>query len=97
MSDRFAADAGGVDGLRARGIRYVAVSEAQYGRFFLRTHKPTKSEQTDYDRQKKFYERLFQEGELLSECKAGLLPILQPHIRFYYLPPEIVTIKEDQR
>src|SRR5262245_15542824 len=28
----------------------------------------------------------FREGELLWECKAGLLPILQPHIRLYYLP-----------
>jgi hypothetical protein len=89
--------AGSIDELRAQGIRYVAVSEAEYGRFFLRSHKPTKSERADYDRQKKFYERLFREGELLWECKAGLLPILQPQIRLYYLPSEIVTTKEDQR
>ncbi len=84
----FAADVGSIDDLRARGIRYVAVSEGDYGRFFLRTHKPTKSNQVDYDRQRKFYERLFREGELLWECKAGLLPILQPQIRLYYLPSE---------
>ena len=86
LGRRFAADIGGIEELRAGGIRYVAVSEADYGRFFLRTHKPTMSMLPDYDRQKKFYERLFREGELLWECKAGLLPILQPHIRLYYLP-----------
>ena len=30
--------------------------------------------------------------ELVWECKTGLLPILQPQIRLYYLPPEIATI-----
>jgi hypothetical protein len=83
-----AADVGSIDELRARGIRYVAVSESDYGRFFLQTYKPTKSKQGDYDRQKKFYEQLFRDGELLWECKAGLLPILQPQIRLYYLPSE---------
>jgi hypothetical protein len=83
-----AADAGSIDELRARGIRYVAVSEGEYGRFFLRTHRPTKGTLAGYNRRKEFYGRLFREGELLWECKAGLLPILQPHIRLYYLPPE---------
>jgi Dolichyl-phosphate-mannose-protein mannosyltransferase len=90
VGGQFAADVGSIDELRARGIRYVAVSQSEYGRFLLRNHKPTKRAQANYDRQKKFYERLFREGELLWECKAGLLPILQPQIRFYYLPPEIV-------
>ena len=96
VSGQFAADVGSIDELRARGIRYVPVSKTDYGRFFRQTHKPTKSELTDYDRRKKFYERLFREGELLWECKAGLLPILQPQIRFYYLSSEIVTSEEDQ-
>jgi hypothetical protein len=86
VGGHFAADVGSIDDLRARGIRYVAVSKDEYGRFFLRNHKPTKSVQANYDRQKKFYERLFREGQLLWECKAGLLPILQPQIRLYYLP-----------
>lgn len=83
----FAADPGGIDALRARGVSYVAVSEAEYGRFFLPNHKPSKSVQADYDRQKKFYEHLFRDAKLLWECQAGLLPILQPHMRLYYLPP----------
>jgi hypothetical protein len=70
-----------------RGITYVAVSEAEYGRFFLRNHKPSEKVQASYDRQKQFYERLFREGELLWDCKGGLLPILEPKILFYYLPP----------
>ena len=86
-----AADVGSIDELRARDIRYIAVCEGKYGRFFLRNHMPTKSGRADYDRRKKFYEQLFQEGELLWECKAGLLPILQPEIRLYYLPPGTVT------
>jgi Dolichyl-phosphate-mannose-protein mannosyltransferase len=84
----FAADVGSIDELRARGIRYIAVAEKDYGWFFRRTHRPTKSILADYNRRKNFYERLFREGELLWECKAGLLPILQPHIRLYYLPSE---------
>ena len=83
------ADVGSIDELRTRGIRYVAVSKTDYGRFFRQTHKPTKSGLADYERRKKFYERLFREGELLWECKAGLLPVLQQqHIRLYYLPSE---------
>ena len=92
VGGQFTADVGSIDELRARGICYVAVSEDDYGRFFLRNHKPAESKRADYYRQKKFYERLFREGELVWECKAGLLPILQPQIRLYYLPPEIATI-----
>jgi hypothetical protein len=87
VNDEFAADLGDIDALRARGISYVAISEAEYGRFFLRNHKPSEKVRASYDRQKQFYERLFREGELLWECKGGLLPILQPKILFYYLPP----------
>ena len=82
------ADAGSIDELRARGVRYVAVAKGDYGRFFRRTHKPIKGSQADYERQKQFYERLFLEGELLWECKEALLPYLQPEIRLYYLPSE---------
>ncbi len=88
VSDVFAVSAGSLDQLRARGIRYVAVSEAEYGRYFLETHKPTEGQRADYDRGREFYGQLFREGKLLWECKAGLLPYLQPQIRLYHLPSE---------
>jgi hypothetical protein len=64
------------------------VAEAECGRFFLTTHRPTERDLADDNLKKSFYDRLFREGELLWERKAGLLPILQPHIRLYYLPPD---------
>jgi hypothetical protein len=86
VSNLFAVTAGSIEELRMRGINYVAVSEAEYGRFFLKTHKPTEGLRPDYDRGREFYGQLFREGKLLWECKAGLLPYLQPQIRLYYLP-----------
>ena len=63
VTDEFAADLGGIDGLPARGNGYIAISEAEYGRFFLRNHKPSEKVQASYDRQKQFYEGLFREGD----------------------------------
>jgi len=84
----FAADVGTIEELRARGIEYVAVSEGDYGRFFLKTHKPRESERADYERCHKFYKQLFAEGTLIWECPAGALQYLQPAIKFYHLPAE---------
>lgn len=82
----FAADVGTIEELRARGIRYVAVSEGDYGRFFLKTHQPGESGKDEYERRKRFYEVLFTEGKILWECPAGPQQYLQPAIKFYYLP-----------
>jgi hypothetical protein len=85
VDDAAALQGGGLEELRAQGIRYVAVSEGDYGRFFLKTHKPA-AEETDYARKKAFYERLFREGQLLWQCPAGVFPYLQPELRLYQLP-----------
>ncbi|MDD5199758.1 MAG: glycosyltransferase family 39 protein [Terrimicrobiaceae bacterium] len=82
----FAADEGTIDALRAQGVRYVAVAEGDYGRFFLTDHTATADGAADYTRRRAFYERLFSEGELLFDCPAGTLQYLQPHLTLYRLP-----------
>ncbi|MFZ4682906.1 MAG: hypothetical protein ACOYMS_10405, partial [Terrimicrobiaceae bacterium] len=77
-----------IDELRARGIEYVAVSEGDYGRFFLTTHKPRGGDQDDFERRRTFYERLFAEGRVIWECRAGDLQYLQPAIKLYQLPAQ---------
>ena len=84
----FAADVGTMDELRARGIEYVAVSEGDYGRFFLTTHKPRGGDQDDFGRRRAFYEQLFAEGRVVWECPAGDLQYLQPAIKVYQLPAQ---------
>ena len=84
----FAADVGTIDELRVRGIEYVAVSEGDYGRFFLTTHKPRGNDQDDFERRRTFYERLFAEGRVIWECPAGDLQYLQPAIKLYQLPAQ---------
>jgi len=83
----FAADEGTIDQLRANGIRYVAVAEGDYGRFFLKNHEATADGAEAYQRRKTFYTRLFAEGTRLFECPPGTLQYLQPHIMLYELPP----------
>jgi len=82
----FAADVGTIEELRTRGIHYVAVSEGDYGRYFLTTHTAKDDEKADYDRRKAFYQQLFAQGKLIWECKAGENLYLQPSIKLYYLP-----------
>jgi hypothetical protein len=52
VSDLSVADVGSIDELRARGIRYVAVSEDEYKRFFLRSHKPSEIVTSEKDQPK---------------------------------------------
>jgi hypothetical protein len=83
----FAADVGSIEDLRSRGIHYVAVSEGDYGRFFLNTHSPREEDAWEYERRKAFYSTLFEQGRLLWECPAGPLPYLQPSIQLYSIAP----------
>lgn len=83
----FAADEGTLDELRAQGVEYFGVAEGDFGRFFREKFKPTEDGAEDFYRRKAFYEQLFDEGELLFECKGGTLLYLQPEIRLYHLPP----------
>lgn len=82
----FAADVGTIEELRARGIRYVAVSPGDYGRFFLDNHKATAAGSADFQRRRAFYEALFAQGEPVFRLEAGTLQYLQPSITLYRLP-----------
>lgn len=82
----FAADVGTIDELRAQGIRFVAVSQGDYGRFFLDNHQATAAGSEDFNRRKEFYRRLFAEGQKVFELPAGTLQYLQPSITLYRLP-----------
>ncbi len=82
----FAADVGTIAELQARGIHYVAVSDGDYGRFFLKTHSAQEDEKAEYDRRKEFYKQLFKQGKLIWERKPGPLIYIQPAIKLYELP-----------
>jgi hypothetical protein len=87
LADRFAADLGSIEGLRALGVTHVAVSESDYGRFFLRGLRPKKGEAEDFARRKAFYEELLRDGELVFERERGTVLYLHPGIRLYRMPP----------
>ncbi|MEX1118566.1 MAG: hypothetical protein WEB60_07200 [Terrimicrobiaceae bacterium] len=67
-------------------LDYVAVAQGDYGRFFLKTHRPQEEEAETFERRKKFYEELFSVGTLLWESPSGQLQYLQPSIKLYRLP-----------
>jgi hypothetical protein len=82
----YAADLGDLDKLRADGITHVAVTESNYGRYFLDSLKPKEGAQQEYLRYRIFYERLFREGTLLFERPRGTVIYLHPGLRLYRLP-----------
>jgi hypothetical protein len=65
----------------------VAVSEGDYGRFFLKTHTPRDEDKAAYERRRAFYEELFRTGTVLWESPAGRLQYLQPSIKLYQIGP----------
>jgi hypothetical protein len=81
----FAADLGTVDELRAKGVGYVAVSEMDYGKFFLAGLRPQEAGQQDFERRRAFYDELFRGGELLWERDKSTVIYLHPGIRVYRL------------
>jgi hypothetical protein len=87
LAEKFAADVGTIDELRKMGVTHVAISETDYGRFFLSSLRPKKNEVADYDRRKAFYTTLLRDGDLLFERDRGTVLYLHPGIRLYAMPP----------
>ncbi len=87
LSERFAADLGTMEELRAKGVTHIIVSESDYGRFFLAGLRPQEGERADFERRKAFYESLLRDGELLWERDRGTVIYLHPGIRIYRPPP----------
>ena len=83
VAERFVADLGSLDELRAKGVTHVAVSESNFGRFFVKSLRPQKGEEESFNRRKEFYERLFREGEHLFERDRGTVIYLHPGITVY--------------
>lgn len=84
---KFAADLGIVREQRKSGVTHVAVSESDYGRFFLPGLRPKKNEENDFERRKAFYKKLLHEGDLLFVRERGTVLYLHPGLRLYTIPP----------
>jgi hypothetical protein len=87
LAKKFAADIGTIDELRKMGVTHVAVSETDYGRFFLDGVEPKKNEVNDFNRRKAFYTELLRAGDLLFQRDRGTVLYLHPGVRLYTLPP----------
>ena len=88
LGGHFAADHGTFAAQRARGVTHVAVSESDYGRFFLRGLGPQPGKEEEFVRRKAFYEELLRDGgEPLFRRDRGTVLYLHPGLRVYRLPP----------
>jgi len=88
LGGRFAADEGTVAEQRAKGVTHVAVSESDYGRFFLRDLRPRAGEEEKFAQRKAFYEELLRDGERVFGRDRGTVLYLHPGLRVYRLPPD---------
>ncbi len=88
LADKFAADLGEIRELRKRGVTHVAVSESDYGRFFLRGLRPKKNDEDAFDRRRSFYKKLLRNGRPLFIRDRGTVLYLHPGLRLYTIPPE---------
>ena len=84
---KYAADLGTIRELRKSGVTHVAVSESDYGRFFLRGLRPKKDAAADFERRRVFYRKLLREGKLLFGTERGTVLYLHPGLRLYTIPP----------
>lgn len=88
LGKKYAADLGIIRELRKSGVTHVAVSESDYGRFFLPGLRPKKDAAIDFDRRRSFYKKLLHEGKLLFVTERGTVLYLHPGLRLYTIPPE---------
>jgi hypothetical protein len=88
MAKKFAADLGTIRELRKIGVTHIAVSESDYGRFFLPSLRPkNKESEDDFDRRRSFYKKLLRDGDLLKDWERGTVLYLHPGLRLYKIPP----------
>jgi hypothetical protein len=87
LARKFAADVGSIEELRKMGVTHVAISETDYGRFFLNGVRPKKDEVTDFERRKAFYAEILRAGDLLFQRDRGTVLYLHPGVRLYAMPP----------
>lgn len=83
IAEKYAADIGTLEEMRAAGITHAAVSEMDYGKFFLQGLRPKESEREDFERRRDFYQRLFWETKLVFSREKSTVLYLHPGIRVY--------------
>ncbi|MEI6280136.1 MAG: hypothetical protein WCQ16_12250 [Verrucomicrobiae bacterium] len=69
--------------LRAEGFTHVIVSPRFYGALFMTSLRPQPGKEATVSALRKFYETLFQDGELLREWRTGDNIYLTPAFRIY--------------
>jgi 4-amino-4-deoxy-L-arabinose transferase-like glycosyltransferase len=72
-----------LESLRKEGFTHIIVTSKNYGRVFLKSSKPTKGSEEEFELMKLFYMRLFQEGSLIREWDIGDNLYLAPPFRVY--------------
>jgi len=87
LAAKFAADLGSIRELRKRGVTHLAVSDSDFGRFFLRGLRPKKNDEDAFERRKNFYKKLLRDGDLLFVTERGTVLYLHPGLRLYRIPP----------
>lgn len=87
LARKFAADVGSIEELRKMGVTHVAISETDFGRFFLSGVRPKKDEVADFERRKAFYAEILRAGDLLFQRDRGTVLYLHPGVRLYAMPP----------
>jgi hypothetical protein len=86
IAKKYAADYGSIREARKKGVTHVAVSDSDFGRFFLRGLRPKKDDAEDFARRKSFYKKLLRDGELLFVRDRGTVLYLHPGLRLYRMP-----------
>jgi hypothetical protein len=81
-----APDLGSIADIQARGVRYLIVMKANYGGYLDKRRKLQSDQRELYEKNKAFYEELFQRGGLVWESEGGSVGLLQAEVRMYQLP-----------
>ena len=87
LAERYVADLGTMEELRARGVTHLAVSPTDYGRFLLPGLIPREGERAGFEHRKAFYEELLRSEEPIFRRERGVVLYLHPGIRLYRVPP----------
>lgn len=72
-----------LESLRQEGFTHMIVTSRMYGGFFKKSSKPAKEGAEDFEKIKKFYETLFERGNLIKEWSMGGNQYLASPLRIY--------------
>lgn len=83
LDGKYAADHGSLAELQRAGVTHVAVSQSDFGRYYVTGMTPQAGADADYRRRRDFYDALFREGKLQWERPRGEVVYLHPGLRLY--------------